>query len=156
MEEVPSRKGSRTKNSPQMKTMQRLISVSDDEEYDTEISIDYPQASKGRSKREKFISTPKQKVKPTPVSPQHSLSDFTLNNSVEEGISKQGSRTNNAVQTKAKTRVVSVSDDEELDKEIPIDDPQAPKWQSKRKKSVSTPKQKVRSTGTLDLRLHVR
>ena len=60
---------------------------------------------------------------------------------MEEGTSGQGSPTNNAAKTKAKTWVISWSDDEELeyDTEIPIDNPRAPKGQSKKKESVSSP-----------------
>jgi len=74
---------------------------------------------------------------------------------VEEGTSRQGSRTNNAAQSKMKKGASLVQDseddyesmyaDEEDHEEIPIDDPPAPKEQLK-KKPVSIPQQKAKST----------
>ena len=66
---------------------------------------------------------------------------------MEEGTSRQGSRTNNAAQSKTKARVISASDDdEEHDTEVPNDDPLPPKGQQSKRKNVSTPNQKVKST----------
>ena len=143
-----SRQGSRTNNAAQSKTKARVSSVYDDEEleYDSEVPIDDTKTPKGQSKMKKPVSTPKQKAKSTPVSPQYSVSDFTFNNGVEGNTSRQGPRTKNTAQSKTKTRVSPVHDDEEHDSQIPIDDPPAPKRQSKKKKSFSTSKQKVKST----------
>ena len=115
------------------------------ESVDTERPIDDPQAPKGQPKKKKSVSTPMQKEKSTPVSPQYSISDFTFNNGAGEGSSKQGSRTKNAAQLKTKKRVNLEYDDEGYDAEVPIDDPITPKGQPKKKRLNSTPKQKVKS-----------
>lgn len=137
-----SRQGSRTNNTAQSKTKKGVSPVHDDEEYDKEIPIDEPLAPKGQKKK-KTVSTPKQKEKSTPVSPRYSISDFTFNNGVKEGTSRQGSRTNNAAQSKTKKSESPVYSDEEYDTEIPVVDPVASERQSKKKKNpISTPKQK--------------
>ena len=115
------------------------------ESVDTETPIDDPQAPKGQPKKKKSVSTPKQKEKSASVSPQYSISDFTFNNGAGEGNSKQGSRTKNAAQSKTKKRVNPEYDDEGYDTEVPVDEPIAPKGQSKKKKPISNPKQKVKS-----------
>ena len=106
MEEGTSRQGSRTNNAAQTKTWKGLISVSDDEECDTEIplAIDNPRAPKGQSEKKESVSSP------TPISPQHLISDSTFNNGVEEGTSGQSSRTNNTAQTKTKTKAISLAE----------------------------------------------
>ena len=148
MEEGTFRQGSRTNNAAQSKkTKARVISDSDDdEEHDADLeepNDDLLPPKRQRSKR-KNVSTPNQKAKSTPVSPQYSVSDFTFNNGMGEGTPRQGSRTKNAAQSKTKNP--AYDDDEEYDAEIPVNDPPAPKGQSKKKKAASTPKQKVNST----------
>lgn len=65
----------------QSKTKKRVSPEDDDEAYDTEVPVVDPEVLKGQSKRKKkSISTPKQKVKPTPVTPQYSISGFTFTN----------------------------------------------------------------------------
>lgn len=137
-------------NAAQSKTKKRVSSVSDeevyddDEEYDKETPIDDPPTSK-------------QKVKSTPVSSQHTTSDFTTNNGVKEGTFRQGSRTNNAAPSKTRRRASPVHDDEDdEDSEYhtappPVVDPVASSEQQqpkkkKKKKPISTPNEKVRST----------
>jgi hypothetical protein len=142
VEEGTSGQDSQTNNAAQSK---RVSSLYDDEEYDKEKPIDDPLAPKGQLKKNS-VSTPKQKAKSE--SPQYSISDFTFNNGVEGSTSRQGSRTNNAAQSKTKKRVNPVQDDdEEYDAETPdVDsDPVPLERQSKKKKPISTPKQKAKS-----------
>ena len=139
-----SGQGSRTNNAAQSKTKKRVSSLYDEEEYDKEKPINDRLAPKGQLKQNS-VSTPKQKAKSVP--PQYSISDFTFNNGVEGSTSRQGSRTNNATQPKAKKRVDPVhDDDEEYDAETPDVDPVPLERQAKKKKKpISTPKQEAKS-----------
>jgi hypothetical protein len=141
-----SGQGSRTNNATQSKTKKRVSSsYDDDEEYDKEKPIDDPLAPKGQF-RKNSVSNPKQKAKSVPQAPQYSISDFTFNNGVEGSTSRQGSRTNNAAQSKTEKMVNPLhDDDEEYDAETPDVDPVPLERQSKKKKPISTPKQKTKS-----------
>ena len=148
--EGTSRQGSRTNNAPQSKIKRGASPVNDYEEYESmyaeeeydEISTDDPPAPKEQIKK-KSASTPKQKLKSTPMSPQHSTS---FKYGAEESASRQGSRTNNAARSKTKKRASpEYDDDEESDTEVPVVDPVPPGSQSKKKKKkkrpIATPKQ---------------
>ena len=149
MVEGTSRQGSRTNKAAQSKTRKGVNPVDDDEEYDKEIPIDEPLDPEEQLDRRCF-SVPKQKRKPTSLSPQYSISDLNFNNGVEEGTSRQGS-TNNATQSKTRRtrRRRSESpayDDEEYDTETPDVEPVPLEQSKKKKKPISTSKQKKKST----------
>lgn len=69
-----------------------------DEEPDDEVPIDELPAPKGQSKKRPG-ATPKQNMKSTPMSPQHSTS---LNDGVKGGTTRKGSQTKNAARSKTK------------------------------------------------------
>jgi len=152
VDEGTSRQGSRTNNAAQSKMKKGTSPVTvHDGEHHEEIPIDDPPVPKEQIKKKSGVSTPKQKVKSTPVSPQRPTS---LNNGAGEDTSRKGSRrTNNAARSKTKKRASPVDDDddddddnEEDNAEIPDVEPVTPKPQSKKKGRPSpTPKQKVKS-----------
>ena len=137
------KQGSRTNKAPQSKTKKRVVSPAhDDEEYDKEFdeSLD---SDEQFDRRAYFSNSKKQKTKPTPLSPQYSISDL------EEATYRQRSRTSTGNTTQSKTRKRSESsmyydDDEKYsDTEIPDVEP-VPLGPKKKKKPTS--KQKKKST----------
>jgi hypothetical protein len=153
VEEGTSRQGSRTNNATQSKNKKELtpVTVHDDsedecesmyanEESEDELPFDDPPVPKEQLKK-RSASTSNQKPKSTPMSPQRPQH---FSNGVKESTSTQGSRTNNAAQSKTKKRASPVYEDET---EIPVVDPVASEPQPKKKNTKKThPKQKVEST----------
>jgi len=91
--------------------------------------------TKGTQKTRRGISTSGSEDKGKRTRYQESDED------VEEGTSRQRSRTNNATQSSTERRANPVYDDKEYDTDVPV----VPKVQPKKKRPVLTPKQKVQS-----------